>query len=542
MLGAQPRVKEFVINERYVNIPVGTRAYGANMNITVDGQPFGTFTIDLQEESPFFWAFLDMKDYMGKVMRLEIDNCPTDLSTISNDKEIKNHEELYTESLRPHSHFTTKRGWFNDPNGLVYYKGKYHLYYQYNPLSTFWGNMTWGHAESENLIDWEEKTPVLYPLSSTGMCFTGAAIVDKKNELGFKTGKEDPIVAFYLRTGSGLSYAYSLDGGNTYTDYDGNPIVAKAMGKERIDSPKPIFHEELGYWVAPVFDDRFLDGRNNITVSFYISHDLKTWTKTSDIGEVGIVAECPDLFPLEVNGAKNSTKWVLMLGDASYVVGHFDGTHFICEKTGKPVVPSDFTTAMPLGNYYAPMTFANIPKSDGRRIQIGWMKGDIFDDGETFKGMPFNSQMSLPVELTLHQTADGPDLHMYPVSEVDKLREKCLPKAGLSGVCGSRAEVSFTAQTGNDKSFEVKIKGVEIEYDAKTCILNVKGRQIPLKPMDGEVTVRLFTDSRSVEIFVNEGEVFIPLLSRTDDITYEISGDAEIKKLKVYSLRSIWNK
>lgn len=539
-LSAQPRVREFVITERYVNIPVGEKSWGAVMNVSLDGVPFGIFTIDLQEENPFFWAFLDMQGHIGEVIRLEVDNCPTDLSSICNEDRIRNCEEIYSEALRPQVHFTTKRGWFNDPNGLVYYKGKYHLYYQYNPLSTFWGNMSWGHAESTDLVHWEEKTPVLYPLPSTGMCFTGAALVDKKNELGLKQGREDPIIAFYLRTGSGLSYAYSLDGGMTYTDYPGNPIVAKAVGRERIDSPKPIFHKELGIWVAPVFDDRVIDDRNNITVSLYVSHDLKTWTKTSDIGEVGIVAECPDLFPLRVKGKMGETRWVLMLGNAAYVTGYFDGTHFICEQTGKPVVPADFKTSMPFGNYYAPMTFSNIPGCDGRRIQIGWMKGDVFDDAQTFSGMPFNSQMSLPLVLTLHESKNGPRLHMYPVRETRKLRDRIITRKDLEGRCGRSAELAFTAHVGNKAGFGVDVKGEHIQYDASSRILSVRGQEIRVAPKRGKIKMRIFTDSRSIEIFVNDGEVFVPLLSTSETDTYSVSGDATIKRLRVYSLKDIW--
>jgi len=539
-LGAQQRVREFTLTERYVNIPVGTKSWGSVMNITLDGEPFGTFSIDLQEESPFFWAFLDMQGHVGEVIRIEVDNCPTDLTTICNEDRIRNSSDLYEEPLRPQIHFTTKRGWFNDPNGLVYYKGKYHLYYQYNPLSTFWGNMSWGHAESRNLVNWEEKTPVLYPLQSTGMCFTGAALVDHANQLGLKENGEDPIIAFYLRTGSGLSYAYSLDGGETFTDYPGNPIVAKAVGRERIDSPKPIFHKELGMWVAPVFDDRIIEDRNNITVSFYVSQDLKTWTRTSDIGEVGIVAECPDLFPLKVKG--NTCKWVLMLGNAAYTVGYFDGTHFICEKTGMPAGPGDFSTAMPFGNYYAPMTFSDIPARDGRRIQIGWMKGDVFDDAETFKGMPFNSQMSVPLQLTLHDTEDGPRLHMYPVRETRKLRGKRLRVKDGNCMFKGAAELLFTAQESRNESFCVEIKGETICYDFAAEMLSVRGKQVHVSPVNGKMKFRILADTRSLEIFVNDGEVFIPLLCTSDSEELHITGNKPIRKLRVYSLKNIWKK
>ena len=543
--------KAFPDCRRYINIPVGKKIFGQVMTVYADGKILGRFDLDMNDKDPYMYASLDLGAHAGEDVRIEMDNWYGTLDAVYDSDRMEGESGIYKESKRPKYHFTAGKGWFNDPNGLIFHQGKYHMYFQYNPMSIFWANMSWGHAESDDLVHWEEKSPVLYPLPATGDCFTGASFVDRNNALGMNKDGKEAIVAFYLRTKSGLGYAYSLDGGRTYADWPGNPVVPKAVGRERIDSPKPVWHEKTGKWVAPVFDDRYEAslGRNVMTVSIYVSDDLLTWTWVSDIGEIGLDSECPDLFPLYLDGDKDKEYWVLVLGNAAYSVGQFDGKHFISEATGRPAVKEDFISAIPFGHYYASSTFANIPEPSGRQIQIAWMK-NVFNDSTMFSGMPFNSQMSLPVELTLRSTPDGPRIFMNPVREVARLRasketvcrNKVLDgKNLLDGISGEQKEILVSGEPKPGSSFRLDIKGMEISYDSDGNVLTVDGRPATLAPENGRISLRILADTRSVEIFGNDGRIYIPLMCDFPGDSYSLTGSGfKVKSLKVYSLDSIW--
>ena len=201
----EKRIKEFVIKEKFLNFPMNHSNRGYRIDLLQEDEILGQFDTGLDEENPLFWGFIDVEQYKGMKITVEVeDDYKGSLDLITNDSQVKNSEELYKEKYRPRFHFSTRRGWINDPCGLVYYKGEYHMFYQYNPMSVGWNNMSWGHAVSKDMVHWEELSAVLYPDENTGWCFTGAAFVDWKNELGLKTGEEDVIVAFYLRTNIGL--------------------------------------------------------------------------------------------------------------------------------------------------------------------------------------------------------------------------------------------------------------------------------------------------------------------------------------------------
>lgn len=549
-----PKTKKILLNEKYLNFPLGKNTLGSKLKILVEGKLLGEFNIDLQEEDPFFWGFIDVDLYKGKTAEIIIDNCNTDLSRITNDKEIAESKYIYKENYRPQYHFTTKRGWLNDPNGLIYLNGKYHMYYQYNPMGVFWENMSWGHAVSNDLIFWKEETPVLYPLPTTGACFTGSCFIDKENLLGLKKGNNDAVIAYYLRTNSGLSYAYSGDGGFTFTDYDQNPVIAKPVSRERIDSPKPTYYEPAKKWIAPVFDDRFEiyeKDKNSMTVSLYSSNDLKTWIKESDIGDIGLDAECPDLFQLPLDNDPKNKLWVLMLGNASYIIGHFDGKRMYNFKN-EPATQKDIVKTIPNGHYYASMTWDNIPVSDGRRIQIAWMKKE-FNESTSFPVMPFNQQMSLPMELTLRSTSDGPRIFMNPVNEVVLLRSKQLiskknftltsEKDPLADIQGDLIEIYIKVGVNSTSKFCFNIRGTQVKYNASENILQVNDITGTLVPENDTIELRLFVDVRSLEVIANKGRMFIPVMQYPENDVYSLQTDnnhSKIEELTVYALQSIW--
>ena len=287
---------------------------------------------------------------------------------------IPGQESLYKERLRPHFHFTSRSGWLNDPNGLIFYKGDYHMYYQHNPTALHWGNMTWGHAVSRDLVHWQEEPKVLIPDAETGTCFSGAMFIDHRDQLGRRTGEEEVLVAFYLRTEIGLCLAYSNDRGQTFTDYEENPVLTHEGAL--IDTPRPFWYEPRNRWIAPTYDFFTNErGKKRRCVGFYSSADLKEWQFESRVEQDGWGNElcgCVDFFQLPVDGDPEDRKWVMVLIDGSYIVREFDG-HTFYTLAGTPAVAEDRVSSLVIrGDYYATMTWHNMPSD--RRVQITWMR------------------------------------------------------------------------------------------------------------------------------------------------------------------------
>src|SRR5205823_218835 len=230
------------------------------------------FTIKLAPEKPDYWVFFDAAPYQGKILTLEISkfdppsfggmaqpavNTQTDtkfdtrgLKMIFADSKFPGEDSVYKESRRPQVHFSSRRGWINDPNGLLYANGEYHLYYQHNPYGWAWGNMHWGHAVSKDLVHWKEGPIALYPPRHGDWCFSGSAVVDKANTAGWKKGVADVLVAAFTSTGRGECVVYSTDRGRSWTEFAGNPVV-KHAGRD----PKLIWHEPTKKWVMAVYDE-----------------------------------------------------------------------------------------------------------------------------------------------------------------------------------------------------------------------------------------------------------------------------------------------
>ncbi|MFI1508893.1 GH32 C-terminal domain-containing protein [Streptomyces sp. NPDC020597] len=254
----------------------------------------------------------------------------------------------YSETYRPQFHFTPEKNWMNDPNGLVYYKGEYHLFYQYNPSGNSWGDMSWGHAVSTDLVHWQQL-PLALPHDDKEMVFSGSAVVDESNATGFGTRKNPPMVAIYTshHTTTGVqsqALAYSTDRGRTWTKYQGNPVID--IGSKDFRDPKVQWYAPTRSWLMTVS----LSAEHK--VRFYSSKNLKDWTQLSEFGPAGAtggVWECPDLFPLAVDGDPDNVKWVLVVNinpggiaggsAAQYFIGDFDGTKFTAEDDGVHTPP-----------------------------------------------------------------------------------------------------------------------------------------------------------------------------------------------------------
>lgn len=539
---------EFSIDKKYLNIPLRNGAVKRNMTIKIDGGLLGEFQTPLARSEPDYYGFFDLSRYRGKSLSVEVDRFPRDVDHIGLDDEIKGSEDLYREKYRPQLHFTSRRGWLNDPNGLICYKGLYHMYYQHNPVGLPWGNMSWGHAVSKDLVHWEEQPKVLFPDPKTGTCFSGAAFIDRWNQLGKKTGNEDVLVAFYLRTNIGLCLAYSNDGGMTFTDYEGNPVLTHAGA--RIDTPRPFWYEPTGRWIAPTYDFFTNDqGERLRCVGFYSSENLTDWTFESRVEQDKWGDElcgCVDFFQLPVDGDRANKRWVMILIDGSYIVGKFDG-HVFRTLAGTPAVTGDRVCSLVFkGNYYATMTWHNMPAD--RRVQITWMQGG------QYPGMPFNQQMTIPAELTLHSTNEGPRLRMNPIKELESLRRKThtwtdlVLKAGenpLDEIQGDLFDLEVEFQPAADTQTVLELRGHKVVYDARTQTLFSGDLRAPLKPADGYIHLRMLLDRTSIEVFGNQGRVYLPLCILPDDDNRSLSasctrGEVKTNFLHVHELTSAW--
>jgi len=521
---------ELVVEKRYLNLPVKNGAAKRRMKVLLDGETVREFEIELAEGKPDFWVFLDLAPFTGKTLALQLDGGDAGaegMASITQDDEIKGAENLYAEKHRSQFHFSSRRGWNNDPNGLVYYKGEYHLYYQHNPYGWKWGNMHWGHAVSEDLVHWRELPIALYPHRFDDWCFSGSAAVDWANTAGFRTGDDDVIVAAYTSTGRGESIAYSNDRGRTFTDYEGNPVV-RHSGRD----PKIIRHAPTGQWVMAVFDEYEEKG----WIAFYTSPDLKTWEFQSRIEGYH---ECPELFELPVDGDAGNTRWVAYAGDGNYVIGRFDGRTFTIES-GKHQGH--------YGNcFYASQTFTDIPADDGRRIQIGW--GQV-----NTPGMPFNQMMTFPCELALRTTAEGIRMFTRPVEEIETLHgtrhawtdEEIRPDVNLlAGVTGELFDIRAEFAVGDAAELGFVIRGVPVTCDVAAKTLRCKDKAGPLPPIDGKIRLQILVDRTSIEIYGNDGQTYMPIggvlpeANKTLALTAK-GGAATAKALEVHELRSAW--
>lgn len=442
-------------------------------------------------------------------------------------------DKLYQETYRPQFHFTPAKNWTNDPNGLVYYAGQYHLFFQHNPTGINWGNMTWGHAVSPDLVHWRQLDHAIHP-DNLGTIFSGSAVVDHDNTAGFQTGNEKPIVCIYTSAGKPFtqSLAYSNDGGRTWTKYERNPVLKHVVASNR--DPKVIWHEPTKKWIMALFLDQ-----NDYAL--FGSPNLKEWTRLCDVPLPGS-GECPDFFPIAVDGDPQQVKWLFWGANGNYRLGAFDGVTFQPE--------TDSIKSLWGGNDYAAQTYSDIPEADGRRIQISWMAGGKYPD------MPFNQQLSFPRELTLRTTPEGLRLHMLPVREIESLRGKQHawtdlklgpgenPLAALEGeLWDVQAEIAVGKKPPAAVAFTVR--GEPIRYDVRAATLHCLGRSAPLAPQDGRITLRVLVDRTSIEIFANDGRVtmgscFLPdPADRTLALSVE-GGEAVLPALCLYELKSAW--
>ncbi len=538
--------REVTVEKKWLHFPVKTGAKPRVVTVRLDDTVLRRFDIELADGEPDWWAPLDVSAWNGKTLRVVADVLPEGskaLEKLPQGNMIVGIGDLYHEALRPQLQFSTRRGWVNDPNGLVFFNGEYHLFFQHNPYGWGWGNMHWGHATSRDLVHWQEHGEALYP-DDMGPMFSGSAVVDWKNTSGLGKDGKPPMVLFYTAAGNPTTQclAYSLDG-RTFTKYAGNPIIKQITPGNR--DPKVIWHEPTKQWVLTLYVEmprpkQDGDGPNapktEHTIQFFTSPNLKEWTFRS---QTAGLFECPDFFALPVDGDVNDQKWILTGASSEYFVGRFDGEKFTAET---PKLPGHRGRG-----FYAAQTFSDVP--DGRRIQIGWGQAPS-------PKMPFNQLLTIPCELTLHKTADGPRLRWQPVKEfetlrgshshrIDRIKLNLGEPQSISNFKDELLEVRATFRPEKGSRFVIRIRGIDVAYDAGKEEVVIGDHRAPAPLLNGEQRMILMIDRTLLTVWASDGQTYIPwpiIPTETElSATVTVQGTPiEIKNLEGHALRSIW--
>ena len=557
-------------NQRYLLLPVEEVMPDVRVSMIVNNKEVNVADVRLAVNRVDYFVPLDLSDYAGKNILLKFKLGSNDpirgkLSAVCC-KEMKLSDTFDTgnrEKFRPTYHFSPLYGWMNDPNGMVYKDGEYHLFYQHNPYGSKWGNMHWGHAISKDLINWEHRPDAITP-DALGTIFSGSAVVDTDNTAGFGAGA---IVAIYTQNSDRQvqSIAYSTDNGRSFTKYENNPVLTSDARDFR--DPKVFWHKETQRWIMLLAVGQ--------EMQIFSSSNLKDWAFESSFGEGqgahGGVWECPDLFELPVDGT-NEKKWVLLCnlnpggpfgGSATqYFVGTFNGKEFVNESPSK-------TKWMDWGkDHYATVTWSDAP--DNRRIAIAWMSNwQYANDVPTSQ---YRSPNSVPRDLSLF-TVDGETyLQSAPSPELLKLRD--ISKKRSFKVNGTRTIKDMIA--GNEGAYEIELtienqhadvigfrlyndKGeeVDMQYDLKEKKFSMDRRKsgevgfnenfpmltwTTIESGKDELKLRLFVDKSSVEAFGDGGrfvmtnQVF-PSEHYTHIDFYSKGGAYKVDSFVIYKLK-----
>lgn len=566
---------------KYLLLPVQESNDDAKVSVLADGKIEKTINVRLAKSKVDYFVPFDLDPYRGHDILLNI----VTTQNRSNIREAKDDacwknltladtfDTTNREKYRPAYHHTPLYGWMNDPNGMFYKDGRWHLYYQWNPYGSKWQNMTWGHSSSADLVRWEHH-PAAIEANGLGTVFSGSSVVDSANTAGFG---RDAVVALYTSAdvNQTQSLAHSSDGGMTFEIYPGNPVLT--LESEARD-PNMFWDADNGRWVmslAHALDHEML---------FFTSPDLKEWTLQGSFGK-GIGAqdgvwECPDLFRLKVDGS-GEEKWVLVCninpggpfgGSATqYFTGDFDGKTFIADTDAEGVIPTKW---MDYGkDHYATVSWSDVP--DNRRVLIGWMSNWQYA-GEV-PTMQYRSANTLPREAGLFRAPDGQlYLSSSPLAELAALRDKPSvsvrnkPAGGngrnfpLPGSNGGACEILLDIDSRKAGSVDITISNNDGEsallcYDAKAHTLSFDRRRsgltdfsqdfptvttAPTFETDGKLSLRIFIDRSSIEVFGNGGKTVMtnlvfPTVPYSSVSVSAKGGNARIENLKIYPIKEL---
>lgn len=557
------------VTEDYLLLPIQDDAPEGKICVVKDNEQKGTLmNVRLARERVDSYVPFALSAYKGQHISIEIQGVP---ETALCWKELKlsgSFDMVNKESFRPVYHHTPAYGWMNDPNGMFYKDGVYHLYFQYNPYGSVWGNMHWGHSTSTDLMHWKFEGCAIVP-DAWGAIFSGSCVVDHENTAGF--GKE-AVVAFYTSAKSTpwgdiqmQSMAYSLDNGKTFTKYEGNPILTSSEKDFR--DPKVFWYAPGKHWVMILAVGQHME--------IYSSVNLKEWKKESEFGAMqgahGGVWECPDLVEIPVEGTRE-TKWVLICNlnpggpfggsAAQYFVGSFDGKKFVNESRTQ-------TKWMDWGkDNYATVTWNNAP--DGRCIALGWMSNWQYANNVPTR--QYRSANTLARDLTLYREGQELYLKSTPSSEVKKARGKKVSIPSFK-VSEKHEMVNLFEEKQGAYEVEIVIQNAGASKIA-FCLLNDKGEKVSMYydlnrkqfvmdrsesgkvdfskdfpavtvapvNVDKELTLRLFVDRSSIEAFGEDGKFVMTNLVFPSQPYVKMCFEADkngyaVKSLNVYKLQ-----
>jgi fructan beta-fructosidase len=481
----------------------------------------------------------------------------------------------YDEQYRPQFHFTPKKNWMNDPNGLIYLDGEYHLFYQHNPFGIMWGHMSWGHAVSKDMLHWKEL-PVAIPEGEDEGIFSGSAVYDVNNTSGLGTKENPPLVAIYtssseLKKIQSQSIAFSLDKGRTFKKYSKNPVIDLNLANFR--DPKVFWDSEHGNWAMVVVK------ASEKKVAIFTSPNLISWTHQSDFGPLAAQGgdwECPDLVQLSIDGDKTKKSWVMLVSlnpggieggsGTQYFVGNFDGKSFIPSQNYDNPQWLDYGK-----DNYAGVTFSNMP--DSRTVLIGWMSS--WQYAGMLPKTDWTGAMTIPRALELTKNKNGLSLLSTPIKEMKALhtgktfKEKSVKVKGtqnLQGISGRELDITLTIvpnKTGKSgiNVLSGKKEFTQIGYDANSgeiflnrgtsslsiAVVELLGTQKVFVGKQKEITLRILVDRSSVEVFGRNGEyvitdVVFPDSKKSDGISLFSDDIKEVifKELTITKVGSVW--
>ena len=547
---------------KYLLLPVEEKARGAKVTLIHNNEAMHTMNIRLAVDKVDYFVPYDLSGYAVNEMLLDVQGVKKEAVCWKEMKLSDSFDRQNREKFRPLYHFSPEYGWMNDPNGMVYKDGEYHLFYQYNPYGSMWGNMHWGHAVSKDLVSWEHL-PVAIAPDALGAIFSGSCVVDKDNTAGFGKGA---LVAFYTSAGASQtqSMAYSLDNGRTFRKYSGNPVLTSEARDFR--DPKVSWHKETQKWIMILAVGQ--------EMQFYSSSNLRKWTYESSFGKGegahGGVWECPDLIQLPVKGT-DKKKWVLVCnlnpggpfgGSATqYFVGEFDGHRFVNESPGK-------TKWMDWGkDHYATVTWSNAPGN--RTIALAWMSN--WEYANNVPTTQYRSANSVPRDLFLYEQNGETYMASTPSEELLALRDKAVKKVPfkVDGVRNVKnllknnegayeielkirnvnakefgfqlyntqgEEVSFTYDM-NAKCFSMdRMKSGEISFSKNFAVVT----SAPIEQQD-VYSLRLLVDKSSIEAFGDEGKfamtnLIFPKEPYNQIKFYSQGGTVRVESMNVYKL------
>ena len=506
------------IAKKYLIFPVNTLVSKKELFFNKGTETVYKLNIKLDNINPDFYAYIDMTRFIGEELELSI---LPEMKISFRESDTIDSENLYNEPHRPQVHFTPKSGWMNDPNGLIYLDGVYHMFFQYNPTEPNWDNMHWGHAVSSDLIHWEEKDVALFP-DNRGTMFSGSAVFDKYKILG-----ENTAALFYTTTNPFCQHiSYSDDGFNTIKHSGSKPVIPHIVARNR--DPKVIFCDEINSYIMALYLE-------NDLYCIFSSDNLTDWKEIQRLNLNGD-NECPDIFPLTAKDGKR--KWIFIGAHDRYLAGDF--------KNGK-FTPTQSELSLNYGTSgYAGQTFSNL--ENGRTVRMVWDRWHL----PTFN---FKSQMSVPMEISLSEYEDIYYLEANPVEEIKTLyhTSKTFNNVTIShknsfieSLADTAQLIKIKAQLPEEGKTELKIFGKIISFDFSKNTVSIGKTDAPISLTNSGFDITLIADRCSLELFSDGGKIVLSELNNDTfmdrNLPYlNISSDKEMTfDIEINSLNSIW--